>query len=66
MSKFLYRIDEVMDYLGLGRTKVYELIHRGDLRSVRVDGAVRVPVSALQDFVDRLDATADNALSDAA
>ena len=44
--------------LGIGRTKVYELIRSGELRSVRVGGLRRVPVAALDEFVKRLEAEA--------
>jgi excisionase family DNA binding protein len=44
--------------LGIGRTKVYELIRSGALRSVRVGGLRRVPVAALDEFVARLEAEA--------
>jgi excisionase family DNA binding protein len=44
--------------LGVGRTKVYELIHSGALRSVRVGGLRRIPVAALAEFVARLEADA--------
>ncbi|GAA6527950.1 helix-turn-helix domain-containing protein [Intrasporangium sp. DVR] len=30
---------------------VYRLIHRGDLRAIRVGRLVRVPESALRDFI---------------
>ena len=44
--------------LGIGRTKVYELIRSGALRSVRVGGLRRVPVAALDEFVARLETDA--------
>lgn len=37
--------------LGLGRSKVYELITSGRLRSLKIDGARRVPVAAIEDFL---------------
>jgi excisionase family DNA binding protein len=44
--------------LGIGRTKVYELIRRGELRSVRLDGLRRIPMAALVEYVKRLEADA--------
>jgi excisionase family DNA binding protein len=41
--------------LGIGRTKVYELMRSGALRSVRLDGLRRVPVAALAEFVKQLE-----------
>ena len=42
--------------LGVGRTKVYELMRSGALRSVRVGGLRRISVAALAEFVARLEA----------
>ena len=39
MSKHLYRVSEVSEQCSLGRTKTYDLINRGVIRAVRVDGA---------------------------
>ena len=38
IEKRAYRIDEFCSAYGLGRTKVYELIKCGKLRTVLVDG----------------------------
>jgi excisionase family DNA binding protein len=51
--RLLLRPAEVADALGLGRTKVYTLLAQGDLPSVRIGGAVRVPVDALRLWVER-------------
>ena len=45
------RIKEAAIYLGLGRSKIYELIAAGRLRSLKIDGARRVPVSAIEEFL---------------
>jgi excisionase family DNA binding protein len=55
MNKMLYRVNEAAEVCSLGRTKTYELINRGLLRSVRIDGAVRVPLSAIEEFVRELE-----------
>jgi len=44
MEKQLVRIDEAATALGLGRTKLYELIAEGALPRVRVGRAVRIHV----------------------
>jgi excisionase family DNA binding protein len=54
----LVRPEEAAQLLGIGRTKVYELIRCGALRSVRVGGLRRIPVSALDEFVARLEGDA--------
>jgi excisionase family DNA binding protein len=51
----LLRPEDAARALGVGRTKVYELMRSGALRSVRVGGLRRVPVAALNEFVIRLE-----------
>jgi len=55
MDKLLLTPEEAAEVLSLGRTKVYELIGEGTLRSVRIGKCRRVPVSALADFVASLE-----------
>jgi excisionase family DNA binding protein len=50
----LLRIPKAADRLGLGRSKFYELIASGEIETVRIGRAVRVPADALEDFVQRL------------
>lgn len=40
--------------LGVGRTKVFELIATGQLASVRIGRRRLIPVEALRDLADRL------------
>jgi excisionase family DNA binding protein len=54
MERMLYTVDEVAHMLGLGRTKVYELIKLGDLASVLIGQARRIPADAVTDFLGRL------------
>ena len=51
----LVRPEDAARVLGVGRTKVYELIRSGALRSVRVGGLRRIPVAALNEYVTRLE-----------
>jgi len=46
IEKRAYRINEFCSAYGLGRTKVYELIKSGKLRTVLVDGRRLVPRDA--------------------
>ena len=59
MQKLLLTPEETASVLSVGRTKVYELIAVGALRSVRIGSSRRIPASAVYEFVDRLDDTAD-------
>jgi excisionase family DNA binding protein len=40
--------------LSICRTKVYELIRRGQLESVQIGASRRIPSAALSDYVQRL------------
>jgi len=50
--RLLLRIPEAAKALGLGRTKIYELIAAGELPVIHVGRAVRVSVTALQKWVE--------------
>ena len=47
MDRLLLRPAEAAETIGIGRSKVYELLASGDLPSIRVGGSIRVPVTAL-------------------
>lgn len=52
--RLLLTVEEAAEALSLGKTKVYELIGEGLLRTVSVGRARRVPVDALHEFVTSL------------
>jgi excisionase family DNA binding protein len=51
-QRLLLRIPEVAETLGIGRTKIYEMIATGELPTVRVGRAVRISISTLQKWVE--------------
>lgn len=51
----LLTIPEAAKRLAIGRSTAYELIARGQLRSVHIGRCHRVPVDALSELVDLLD-----------
>lgn len=55
LGRLLLRPEEVAKALGVGRTKVFELIRTGELRSVKLGGLRRVSSAALADYVAGLD-----------
>ena len=55
MSRMLYPVDEAARQLGVGLTTIRALIKAGDLRSVKIGRARRIPADALQEYVQRLD-----------
>lgn len=58
----LLRVEEVASALALGRSKVYELIASGELPSLTIGAARRVPAEALRRYVaEHLEAAAREA-----
>lgn len=47
----LYRVDEAAELLALSRTTVYELVASGQLVSLKIGKARRIPASALEAFI---------------
>ena len=54
MDKMLLTPTEAAQVLGVGRSKVYELMRSGALGSVRIDSCRRIPVDDLNALVSRL------------
>jgi excisionase family DNA binding protein len=50
-NRLLLRPSEVATALGLGLTKTNELLARGDIASIKIGSARRVPWKALEAFV---------------
>lgn len=53
MERLLLRPVEAAEAIGVGRSKMYELLAKGELPSIRIGGSVRVPVDALRNWIDR-------------
>ncbi len=52
-----------MEYLGdIGKTKMYELINRGEIKVVRIDSKPVVLISDLDDFLARISEAANDRL----
>jgi excisionase family DNA binding protein len=51
-QRLLLHIPEVAEILGIGRTKIYEMIATGELPTVRFGRAVRISVTTLQKWVE--------------
>lgn len=50
-GRLLLRPSEVADALALGRTTVYGMIQRGELPTLRIGAAVRIPIDALREWI---------------
>ncbi len=53
-TPLLVDVSEAGRRLGCGRTTIYQLIDRGELETVKVGRLRRVPVVALDEYVDGL------------
>jgi excisionase family DNA binding protein len=51
MDRILLTPTEAADALGIGRSKLYELLRQGRIRSIRIGTCRRVPAAALDEFV---------------
>ncbi|MGO1056927.1 helix-turn-helix domain-containing protein [Crossiella sp. CA198] len=54
-GKVLYRVDEAITVLGLGRTALYELIRSGRLKSVQEGRTRLIPARAIEEYVALLE-----------
>lgn len=50
-TMFLMRPGEAAVALGIGRSKVYELISVGEIPTVRIGRSVRIPVAELHQWI---------------
>lgn len=57
-SKVLLKPEEAAARLSISRAACYQLLAKGELRSVSVGRSRRIPVAAIEDFVARLVARA--------
>ena len=53
VERMMLRPAEAADAIGVSRSKAYELIANGAIPSVKLGGCVRVPVAALQEWINR-------------
>ncbi len=53
MERLLLRPIEAAEAIGVGRSKVYELLASGELPSIRIGASIRVPVDKLREWIAR-------------
>lgn len=58
LEKRLFSVENVMQMCGIGRTKVYEEMDSGRLRSVKIGRRRMVSAAALDEFISELEASA--------
>lgn len=54
MTRLLLTVPEAARALAISRSKLYELLAAGAIRSVRIDGSRRIPTTALNAYIDTL------------
>jgi len=54
LSPLLLTPEEVAQVLRVGRSRVYDLMRSHRLVSIKIGGSRRVPVAAVQQFIDAL------------
>ena len=59
MDRLLLTPTEAADALGIGRSKVYELLRTGTLASIRIDSCRRIPLEDLMAMISRLRGSGD-------
>lgn len=55
-TKLLLSIEDAAEQLSIGRTYLYGLIQKGEIRSVKLGKSRRIPVEEVQAYVDRISA----------
>jgi excisionase family DNA binding protein len=54
VDRLLLTPEDAAEVIGVGCTKLYELLRTGAIESVRIGRARRIPADALHDYVTRL------------
>lgn len=52
VPRLLLRVEEAAEALGVSRTTFYSLLRSGEMPVVRIGRSVRVPVAALESYVN--------------
>lgn len=53
-GKVLCSVQEVAVMLSIGRTAAWELVRKHKIRSVKIGRTRRVPITAVQEYIERL------------
>lgn len=59
MERLLLRPSEAAELIGIGRSKMYQLLASGEIGTVRVGSSIRVPLDKLRQWVARQEASPD-------
>ncbi len=59
-QKLLLTVDEAAQRLGIGRSHAYVFVLRGEIPSVKLGRSRRIPLAALEEFIEKLRAEAED------
>ena len=51
-DKRTYTVDEIQDILGISKPTAYALVHRGEFRSIRIGGQIRISKKSFDIWLD--------------
>jgi len=51
-NKEYITVNELTEWLGIGKTKAYDLVQRGELPSVRIGRAIRIPTQGVREWLN--------------
>jgi excisionase family DNA binding protein len=54
MTRLLLTVPDAAEALSISRSKLYQLIASGAVTSIQIEGARRIPISALHDYISHL------------
>ena len=46
-------VEEAMDYMLIGKNKLYELLRAGEIKAFRVGRKWRIPKKSIQDYINK-------------
>ena len=49
---YVISVPQLAKLLGIGRNAAYEIVNRGEIRSVKIGKTIRIPKSAVIEFID--------------
>jgi excisionase family DNA binding protein len=61
LFRSFFKVTDMADVVGISRTAAYELVKSGQIPSVRIRNAIRVPRGAIVQFVEKVEASASPA-----
>jgi excisionase family DNA binding protein len=57
LDGLLLKPEQAAKALGIGRTKLYKILHNGQLQSIRIGGSRRISIQALEAYISGLESS---------